>query len=452
MSIEKKYPEAEIHYPEEKITLSEAVVTVIRTITRRKYQVLIAGGAVRDLMMNKPCKDIDLCTDAKPEELQNVLEGQGIKVVMVGQAFGVTVAIINGEKIEIATFHSDTKQECDVEKPTISYDCTVVDDAQRRDLTINGLYYCPDEHVVIDFVGGLEDIRDEVLRFIGSPIDRINEDYLRMMRYMRFHLKTGFILNEKCLEIIKNNAPQILNLAGERVREELEKILSYGVSSRALQLLNECGLFQQVFSEIAQSLNSEGIIHSAEINKLGAIVDHLDSEVEYDVVLAAILLKWKDLDKEQLESFFKRLRFSNKAKERIKLILEKYPQVSKFPDMSVVEAKKFVLDKKVREIDPIFEDLLLLSEADIENKDLLLQINKKYQSIVSEWSKRTPVKKLINGGDVKKALALKKGGKIIGEILQEVEERLLEKSNPDREEALGILKELVEARNKNLES
>lgn len=424
--------------PIEKLPLTEAAERVIQILTRERCYILLAGGAVRDHMMGRLAKDIDLCTSATPDQLLEILERNSIKVLPVGQSFGVVIAVIDGEQIEIATFRTDGYSS-DARRPdTVTLGVDPAEDAKRRDLTINGLFYDPVEGVVVDHVGGMQDITDEKLRFIGNPEERIKEDNLRMMRYVRFLLKTGFTRDAASEEAVKNNAERITTVSVERIKDELEKMLAYGPISQIIAHLSELKLLQHILPEAERLLGREPIA-----------ADELP-------VNASVELKWTALLYEAgtdgVTECCNRLKFSNTQKEKVVWLSKNLGEVVKIPEMDELQARRYILDKNFNDANPDFEDLMLLAQAvskiseEIDEKDVFLAWER-INSIKKEADERREaglnLKKLVTGKDVIEKLSQAKGGPQVGKLLGQVHDWLLVQTEPTREGALEYLDELL---------
>ena len=194
-----------------------------------KTRILISGGFVRDILLGESPKDIDFVTNLTYDKVKTLLENnlQNIKKIEAqGQTFQVVrIVFENGEEYEIATFRMDGEYKDGVHPETIVPITSPGIDAMRRDFTINALFYNPLSGNVIDYVGGLLDISEKRLRFVGNPEERIKEDKSRMLRYARFILKTNFSINEKDKEAIRKHSSEINNIPKELLKKELDKMI-----------------------------------------------------------------------------------------------------------------------------------------------------------------------------------------------------------------------------------
>src|SRR3954463_3013932 len=204
-----------------------------------------AGGSVRDLVRGVPPKDIDIATDARPEQVQKIFA----RTYAVGAHFGVIVVLEDGMQFEVATFRSDGSY-LDGRRPTEVHFATPEEDAARRDFTINGMFYDPEAEQVIDFVGGRADLERRLVRAIGDPAQRFAEDRLRLLRAGRFATTLKFEIEPGTSEALVRQAESISQISAERIREELVKIFLSPQRVRGWDLLDASGLMRVVLPEL----------------------------------------------------------------------------------------------------------------------------------------------------------------------------------------------------------
>lgn len=211
------------------------------------YQAFFAGGCVRDALMGRICKDIDIATSALPDEVERIFPGM---TVSVGKSFGVIQVLHKGFAFDVATFRADGVYE-DGRHPRGFTPTSVVHDAQRRDFTINGLFYDPRTGECLDFVEGMADLESRVIRAIGDPTTRFQEDHLRMLRAVRFASVLGFEVVPGTLAAVAANAPLIRKVSIERVATELNTLLRDSPQpSKGLELLRKTNLLRLLLPEI----------------------------------------------------------------------------------------------------------------------------------------------------------------------------------------------------------
>ena len=193
-------------------------------LTKAGYKTLAAGGFVRDHLLGRDPKDIDLATTALPEQVRKILVSHDIQVIDTGLKHGTVSAIINKIPYEITTLRIDT--QCLGREAEVEFVKSFEEDAKRRDFTINAMFMDLETYEVIDYVGGQEDLKKEVLRFVGIAEDRITEDYLRILRLFRFGSQLGFNIEPKAAEKAKEFLPYLTTfISTERINTEINKLI-----------------------------------------------------------------------------------------------------------------------------------------------------------------------------------------------------------------------------------
>jgi len=198
------------------------IFTLLNSISSNNY---LVGGCVRDMLMNKTPKDFDIVTDIPMDKIEEVFSNNGWKVDSVGKQFLVMFVSKNGENFEIANFRKEVGFS-DGRRPDSVSIGDLTTDSQRRDFTINSIYFNPMNGDFVDINNGIKDINNKILKFIGKPKDRIHEDYLRIFRFYRFLLTTGFTPDKISLRECRSHFKEANEkLAPERIRMELEKMV-----------------------------------------------------------------------------------------------------------------------------------------------------------------------------------------------------------------------------------
>lgn len=218
---------------------------LLRVLRSAGYTAYFAGGCVRDSLLGQIPKDFDIATNATPQQVERLFPGAH----NVGAHFGVVVVHSLGAQFEIATFRTDGSYR-DGRRPESVEFSTPEEDAKRRDFTINGLFFDPVENKVIDFVSGEKDLRDGIVRAIGNPQERFEEDYLRLMRAVRFTAALRFEMQPATWQAVQACAPLLNGISIERIREEFIRMLMHPSRVRAFDLLVESGLMAQFLPEI----------------------------------------------------------------------------------------------------------------------------------------------------------------------------------------------------------
>jgi tRNA nucleotidyltransferase/poly(A) polymerase len=224
------------------------------------FKLYVVGGAVRDAVLGKTPKDYDLATDAVPDKVEEMMKAAGLRTLPTGKAFGVINVFTSEGEYEIATFRKDIGSG---RRPEGVEFTTIEGDVQRRDLTINALFYDIDTQEIVDLVGGLEDIKNGVVRTVGAPEDRFGEDRLRILRAIRFAGRFGGDLDPATDTALQKDA-SLEGISGERIRDEfLKGIASAKNGVKFLQMIDKYGLFDWIFKGLSvnkQFINDKDVI------------------------------------------------------------------------------------------------------------------------------------------------------------------------------------------------
>lgn len=215
------------------------------------FDAWLVGGSVRDLALGREPDDYDLATSATPDRLLKIFPG----ALLVGAQFGVV--LIAG--VEVATFRSDRSYRDGRHPSEVVFETDVKQDVLRRDFTINALLLDPERleetavpfSAIVDYVGGLDDLKRGLIRAIGNPEQRFEEDHLRMLRAVRFAARFGFAIEEQTWAAIQKLHSLILRVSPERIRDELTRILTEGAARRGFELLDASGLLGDILPEVA---------------------------------------------------------------------------------------------------------------------------------------------------------------------------------------------------------
>jgi tRNA nucleotidyltransferase/poly(A) polymerase len=287
-------------------------VEVAAQLRARGYQALWAGGCVRDSLLNRRPKDYDVATNATPEQIQEVFRQR--KTLAIGAAFGV-IAVVGPRgagNIEVTTFRRDAGYADGRHPDSVTFS-TAEEDAQRRDFTINGLFYDPLEERVIDYVGGVADIERRIVRAIGDARQRFHEDKLRMLRAVRMSAALEFELDAPTLEAVRDSADKITVVSAERISQEMRVILTLPARRHALGVLLESRLLHVLLPEVAALVEStdaapEGNAWDVTVNVLAT----LDAP-SFPLALAALLHRF---DNAFVKEVGRRWRLANKERDR----------------------------------------------------------------------------------------------------------------------------------------
>nr|WP_305793205.1 polynucleotide adenylyltransferase PcnB [Sedimenticola hydrogenitrophicus] len=240
--------------------ISDHATKVLYRLKAAGFQSYLVGGGVRDLLLGREPKDFDVATDATPEQVKEVFRN----CRLIGRRFRLAHVHFGREIIEVATFRSmqDAAEPGDreTENGMLVRDNiygTIEEDAVRRDFTINALYYNIEDFSVVDYAGGMEDLRAGVLRLLGDPETRYREDPVRMLRAVRFAAKLGFIINPACEKPLLELGSLLQSVPAARLFEEVLKLFMAGVALHSFEKLRHYGLFGELFPETEECLAHE---------------------------------------------------------------------------------------------------------------------------------------------------------------------------------------------------
>ena len=278
------------------------------------YQVLFVGGCVRNTILKMPVTDIDLATDAQPEEIIKIAKENNIRFVPTGLAHGTITLIIDNTNYQITTFRTDFDHDGRYAK--VEFTESLLLDASRRDLTINALY-CNHVGEVIDPLNGLDDIKKQKIKFIGNPNERIKEDNLRILRFFRFQAIYGnknLEIDSIALEACHNQKSKLAALSKERITSELRKILSAPNPLEVIIKMNETGVLNELFQKV--SIDSLAAYLKTEekfkinINWLGRLLSLQVTQEEESLKLTRCEFKFLKQTKSAIENQIHVLEFS----------------------------------------------------------------------------------------------------------------------------------------------
>lgn len=252
---------ARSEHPISRSAISPNALKVLYRLKQAGFRACLVGGCVRDLLLGREPKDFDVATDAHPEQVRALFRN----CRLVGRRFRLAHVHFGQEIIEVATFRGaaapgregDWVQEESGRLLRDNVFGTIEEDAFRRDFTANALYYDIADFSVIDYVGGMEDLRRGILRLIGDPESRYREDPVRMLRAVRFMTKLGFVLDPACEEPLRRLAPLLADISPARLYDEVLKLFLSGFALQTFELLRYYGLFEFLFPATEQALNVE---------------------------------------------------------------------------------------------------------------------------------------------------------------------------------------------------
>jgi poly(A) polymerase len=286
--------------------LEDKAIDIVKVLRGAGFKAYWAGGCVRDIVMGNIPQDYDIATDATPDQVMGLFR----RTIPVGISFGVVKVLADDSEFEVATFRSDG-QYMDGRHPVAVHYSNDREDAMRRDFTINGMFYDPVKNEIIDYVNGQRDIKGGVIRAIGDPRQRFNEDKLRLMRAVRFAARFGYEIESQTREALMELAGEIRRISAERIRDELKKMLTGPNPSDSLDFLSASGLLREILPEVAAMA---GVEQPREFHPEGDVLTHTRlllknlTRPSFELALAALL---HDIGKPPTFSIRERIRFDN---------------------------------------------------------------------------------------------------------------------------------------------
>lgn len=387
-----------------------AVMAIYHRLHAHGYKAFLAGGCVRDALLGLCANDLDFVTDAVPEEIEALFE----RTVNVGKAFGVIRVLVEGVEIEVATFRTDGDYK-DGRHPELIHFSSPQEDAQRRDFTVNALFYDLNSQQVLDYVHGEEDLRNQVLKTVGEPEKRYQEDHLRLLRAARFVAQLDFSLDSESFNALKRMAFLVKTVSGERLRDEMFKLLKAKSVSRGLQIMEDSGLMQILFPFRLRDNSWKGSFGATEPWQFLALFFRESTQSELDLAIQMLRLSVKEQRAIEKAWFV-----WQKPEDFFNLNLGK--KLQKLPEEGCFWALRVFLGEKS------------LWMAEIEH-------------LFREWDlwQRVLPRPLLSGDDIKGKLV----GKDIGNCLAEAFEMQLERKFFNRDQALEWLQSYLAKRENN---
>ncbi len=426
---------------------------ICRRLRDAGYQAFLVGGCVRDFLLGREPADFDVATDAAPDRVQQLFPNS----IAVGAQFGVILVVEDSLEVEVATFRSDVGYSDGRHPDRVVYSRSAEEDVLRRDFTINGLLLDPQTGQVLDYVGGREDLRARVVRAIGEPARRFQEDKLRMARAVRFAARLGYTIEPQTFAAIRRVAAQITQVSAERLRDELTKLLTEGAPRRGFELLEEIALLEVVLPEVARM---KGVEQPPMFHPEGDVWIHTRLMLEKLPASCSPTLAWgvllHDVGKpptftpaagpdgrirfdhhvevgaRMAEEICRRLRFSNDDTEQIISLVAQHLRFKDVFDMRASTLKRFVRL-------PRFDEHLELHRLDC----LASHGNLEAYEFVRRFLEQTPPEqvrpsRLVTGEDLKE-LGFSPGPQF-REILQAVEDAQLDGRLASRDQALEFIR------------
>ncbi|MGH4124197.1 MAG: CCA tRNA nucleotidyltransferase [Clostridium sp.] len=434
------------------------VKMILDTLKSNGYESYIVGGSIRDFINGTSMpKDYDIATNALPEEIIKLFD----KTVPTGIKHGTVTVMIGGEGFEVTTYRVDGEYLDSRRPEEVTFVSNLKEDLARRDFTINAMAF-NEQQGVIDYFGGIEDLNNKIIRAVGEPNKRFQEDALRMLRAIRFAARLDFQIEEKTLKAISANANLILNISSERTRDELCKILVSNNSTKALRLLEETKILEFILPELQKTVgfNQKNPHHDKDVfQHTLAVMENCPRSLNLRIAALLHDIAKPDcftIDKSGVGHFYghdkkgvilcqqilRRLKFDNESISEISILVNEHMNVLAKPtDASV---KRLINRVSV----DLVGDLFTLQRADALGSPFpeirLEEISRVEEKATAILESKVPlsIKDLsINGGDLMRECSLKTG-KEIGDMLRFLLDKTLE--NPElnsKEKLLAIIYE-----------
>lgn len=451
------------------MTEREFAAEVVRTLQQAGFRALWAGGCVRDELLGLDPNDYDVATDARPEQVMKLFR----RAIAVGAKFGVIEVV--GPRgphrqhltVEVATFRSDGTYS-DGRRPDAVTFSSPEEDAQRRDFTINGMFFDPIAGQLHDYVGGKADLEAKVLRAIGDPAARFAEDKLRVLRAVRIAARFGLEIDPATLDAGRWIAPQIAVVSAERIADELRKLLTHPNRARGVRLLREFELVQPVLPELVPTFTLPQGLPSAPTGTLWEhtvrVIEMLEPptlggltpparQVSFPLAFAALLHDigkprvfartaerytfhgHEHIGRDMAEAIADRLRLSTAEKVRTAWLVEKHQYLADAPTMRASRLKPILVHPGIGELLALHRADALASGRSLDHVEFCEQV---LRQTPPEELNPPPV---VTGEDLI-AMGLKPGPDF-KRLLEAVREAQLEGRVKTKQEGLKLVEELL---------
>jgi poly(A) polymerase len=433
-------------------SLPDLAAGIVRRLQSAGHSAYWVGGCVRDRLLGREPQDYDIATSALPAQIESLFP----RTIPVGRKFGVIIVLESGHEFQVATFRAEADYR-DGRRPEQVTFSNAQADASRRDFTVNGLFFDPVTSQLHDWVGGEKDLRAKLLRTIGSPAERFAEDYLRLLRAVRFAAQLDFQIEPETFAALKTRAPQILAISAERIREELLKLFRPPHAARGLDLLRESGLLEQILPEISATITCE---QSPDYHPEGTVYQHILLMLQELPPDAPPSLPWAALlhdvakpvtasrdpngdaihfyghekvGAEMAETILQRLKFPRKQTDEIAAAVLHHMQFKDVKDMRKSTLRRMLL----RDTFPLE---LELHRLDCLGSHRRLDHYEFLQEQARELEKQPEIRPPLLTGDDLQSLGMKPGP-AMGALLAEAREKQLSDELKSPEEALAWAKE-----------
>lgn len=398
-----------------------AAISIVEELNQAGFIAYFAGGCVRDALLGREPKDYDIATDATPDQILKIFPGGD----SIGAHFGVILIRRKGFHFEIATFRKDGEYR-DGRRPDSVQFTDAETDATRRDFTVNGLFEDPIKDRVIDFVGGEEDLKNNHLRAIGEAHERFAEDYLRLLRAVRFTTVLGFKIEPSTWQAIQQEAVNIDQIAPERIREELDKVWKHPNRVAGFDLLHDSGLMQVILPELIKLKDGDGF------TRIRAMLELLPENATLPLVLSVL---FHESGAETTTDILKRLKHPNQLIDDTVTAVANHAEFNTVEKMRIANLKRLMARYTFSDELELHRTYCVSTNGQMGSYEFLKAKQEEYagQPIIP--------KPFLTGNDLIN-LGVKPGPEM-GEILTEAQDLQLESQHTDREQAMHWLKERI---------
>lgn len=407
---------------------------IIEKIKQEGYEALFVGGAVRDYILERPVEDIDIATNMPI----SMVEALFPRTIPVGKSFGVVLVIEDAHPFQVAQFRVDEDYKDKRHPEGVKFVPSFDEDARRRDFTINALGMSI-EGEILDPIKGLKDLKKGLIRSIGNPWKRMEEDYLRMLRAVRLSIQLNFSIEKETKKAIKDMAFLISKVSMERIKLEMDKILLSPSRVKGIRELYELGLLAQILPELFNVQCSRFKVNN---------IEHQTSNIEHTITIMKYLpcrgracpastlhTAWALLihcieERDARERIARRLKFTKKERKKVQWLLSHYPLIGKLKDMSLAKIKRFIAEKDFNQLVQLYK----AHEPGQFPKYLMEFIEENKEKAVKEVKEMN----LISGYNLIEMGF--KSGPTFRTILERVQDEVLEGRLRSREEALDFVR------------
>ncbi len=428
-----------------RIHVPSIVQSISRVFSEAGYEVYLVGGAVRDRLLRRKegKQDYDLATNAHPKDVQSLFR----RVIPTGIDHGTVTVFYRGVSFEVTTFRSDGTYLDHRRPDDVQFSNSIHEDLKRRDFTMNALALHGVTGQLVDDHGGRDDIKGRVIRAIGDPIHRFEEDALRMLRACRFASQLGFTLEEATLEGITRCAGLIAFVSPERIKDELDGLLSSAIPSTGLELMRTTGLMEQILPELLAGVDVEqkgnhrfDVYRHCLLSCDGAPREHLllrwaallhdigkPESMGSDELGITTFHRHEQISSAQAEKLMRRFCFSNRDREYILHLIRNH-MYHYTPEWSDAAVRRFIAQVGYDAL----EDLFILRRADQygtfgshTKHDSNRELRQRIDTIRGQQDALTIKDLAVNGKDLMEELHLKPG-RVIGVLLEQLLESVLD--------------------------